>query len=315
MHESSEKKYNWSAYDKLAVLCIILLLIVLIFVLNTRSNKKVEEVHKFDKELSVTFLDVGQGDATFLEFPNGENMLVDCSKDAVVIEALGRAMKFSDKTINYLVVSHPDLDHYGGCIDVLRRFNVKQIIYNGYEKKSSKLWQAFMREIENEMVQGAKYIHASTTLDYNFDEVKVSSLYPNHDISKDAKIPGSKNDDSNNTSIILKVSHGTQDMLLTADAEKELEAYLVEEYGDELDVEVLKLGHHGSNTSSILDFLEFVTPEYVVNSSGLGNQFGHPSQRIIKRVERFGPTIYRTDLHGDITLTTNGDKIVVSTQK
>lgn len=259
-----------------------------------------KEVAQEHSGLRIHFLDIGQGDATLIDFPDGQQMLVDCSKNATILEALGRTMEFYDKTIEYLVVTHPDLDHYGGCQDVLDRFAIKQIILTGYGKDANTTWRSFLAAADAENAQ-RKYIAereiwtiASTTVDF---------LYPDHDVELDPKIPGIvTKDESNNTSIIMKLTYGKQSLLLTADMGVDLEQYLMETYTDVLDVDILKIGHHGSAGSTGDDFLKMVTPEVSVNSSGAGNSYGHPSLRVLRRLERASSTIWRTDLHGDILL-------------
>ncbi len=274
--------------EKIAYFSLILLIVVLVLIWFIREKQPVDNSNM----LKITFLDIGQGDATFIEFPSGEQMLIDCAIDAVVVEALGRTMDFYDRTIDYLVVTHPDLDHYGGCADVLYRFNIKHIIYNGFQKPNSGVWNGFMDAVEKEIDQGAEYIIADNVFDLKVDDVYISYLFPDRPVDVE--------DTNNNTSIVMRISYGEQDVLLTADAEKELEQYLVDVYDNELDVEILKVGHHGSLTSSILEFLGVTSPKDAIISSGEENNFGHPSARIIKRIERKGVNIWRTDQQGDI---------------
>lgn len=251
-------------------------------------------------QLTVTFLDIGQGDATYLDFGNGEDMLIDCAIDGRILEALGRVMSWTDRVIDYLVVTHPDLDHYGGCEDVLHKFEVKNVIYNGLKKEDSKLWQSFSAAAHakgvnyREITSPETVAIASTTLEF---------LYPDHPIGEDQKIPGLKKDTgSNDTSIVMKVVHDTTSVLLMGDAEDSLEKYLAEAYGDELDVDILKLGHHGSDSSSGQEFLDLTSPVHAVVSAGKENKYGHPSLRVLKRAERIHSTVWRTDKHGDVTV-------------
>ena len=111
------------------------------FIFNTFINKT--------SSLKAVFLDIGQGDATLLEFPDKRQMLIDCSKDRKILNALGRNMRFWDKTIDYLVITHPDRDHYGGCLDVIKRFDVKNIMYTGFQKKGDQFWEEFSKEIQS----------------------------------------------------------------------------------------------------------------------------------------------------------------------
>ncbi len=270
---------------------------------------------KQEKALKITFLGIGQGDATLIKFPNQEQMLVDCAIDARVIEALGRNMKFHDKVIDYLLITHPDSDHYGGCVDVINRFEIGHIIYNGFEKPYNSFWLSFMESIESERKKGAKYSIIDKQEKWNISGVEIDFLYPDHDLAEDPLVPGEKKTNSNNTSITLMISYGRNDLLITGDAEFELENYLVEKYQDQLDVEILKIGHHGSDTSSIKKFLEFTTPEISVISSGKENQYGHPSRRVLKRLQRFGSEIWRTDAQGDIIVEIYKNEIHVSNKK
>lgn len=247
--------------------------------------------------VQISFLDVGQGDATFITWGDGVQMLVDCGEDARVLEALGRNMAFFDKHIDYLVVTHPDRDHYGGCIDVLRRFTVANVVYTGMQKED-KAWNIFLAMVEQE---GARIHIITKKQDWQIASSTLSFLYPDHDVRLDAHVPGyPKKESDNNTSIVMKLVYGESSLLLPGDAEQELEEYLVKQHGDEIDVDVLKASHHGSGGSSIKPFLEAASPQHTVISAGRNNRYGHPSRRVLKRLERIGSTIWRTDIQNDI---------------
>ncbi|HYE59884.1 MAG TPA: MBL fold metallo-hydrolase [Candidatus Kapabacteria bacterium] len=254
--------------------------------------------------MTVVILDIGQGDATFIEFADGTQMLIDCGKDASILAALGRVMPFYDNTLDYLVPTHPDLDHYGGCMDVLKRFDVEHVVYTGYQKDDGKnaYYQAFMQAIKDE---GAVYHHIKARETWTIASTTVDFLYPDHDVSVDPTIPDGKpdpsNEESNNTSLVMKLSYGDSDLLLTGDIAFAVEEYLLNTYGSILDVELLKVGHHGSAGSSKQEFLDVVTPLHATISSGKGNSYGHPTPRTLKRLERVSSTIWRTDELGDIT--------------
>jgi len=279
---------------------------------NSSSSDVIEEEKK-DPTLNITFLDIGQGDSTFVEFPDGQQMLIDCAIDDRVLEALGRVMPFYDHDIDYLVVTHPDLDHYGGCLDVMKRFDIGHILYNGMEKSYDELWQSFHAEVQAQMAEGKEYIEVDEPFVWEIASTTVNVLYPDHSIPQDSHIPGLDKDvGANDTSIVMKLSFGTQDVLLMGDAEEDLETYLVNTYGEQLDVEVLKMGHHGSQTASTQPFLTVVTPQDAIASCGLNNKFGHPSLRVLKRFEREHTNVWRTDVSGDIlvTFTTSSYDIV-----
>lgn len=259
--------------------------------------------------VKMTFLDIGQGDATFIDFPDGQQMLVDCSEDARIIEAVGRVMPYYDKTIDYLLITHPDSDHYGGCTELMRRFEIKNIVYTGLRKEYDEMWMEFWRGIEDE---GAEYFEIHEEDVWEIASTTLHFMYPDHSIPDDPKIPGTDKDAGvNNTSIIFKLSYGEMDVLMTGDAEAELEEYLLATYEDQLDVEALKVGHHGSGGSSIQDFVDKTSPEYAFISCGRNNKFGHPSRRTIKRLERASSTIWRTDVKSDIIIQVFMDRIQV----
>lgn len=255
----------------------------------------------------ITFLDIGQGDATFIEFSNKQQMLIDCAKDSRILEALGRTMPFYDKSIDILVVTHPDLDHYGGCIDVLKRFHVDKIVYTGFEKQNQ-FFSAFKSEIEIQQQKKVQYLEIDKEQIWNIASTTVHFLFPDRPVEQTSF-------EGNNTSIIIKISQGEQDVLLTGDAEKELENYLIQKYGKALDVELSKVGHHGSDTSSIEPFLEATSPRIAIISAGLDNEYGHPTPRVLKRLKNIGAQIWRTDTQGDIIATITNDSLNVENHK
>jgi len=304
---------------KLSTIIIILITIIIsmIIYLHVTDEKKQTQIKISDtkieltEKVKITFLDIGQGDATFIEFPNGEQMLVDCAIDARIIEALGRVMSFYDKSIDYLLVTHPDLDHYGGCTDVLQRFDVGNVVYTGLQKDYNEQWQAFWQAIQAEK---STYFEIDSEDVWEIASTTIHFLYPDHSIGQDSHIPGlAKEANANNTSIVFKLSYGDMDVLLTGDAEEELEAYLIETYQDQLGVEVLKASHHGSGGSSIVDFVNLVSPDHTVISAGLDNQYHHPSRRVLKRLERAKSQVWRTDTQGDIELTISRDRVDIKT--
>jgi len=293
--------------------CVLALGVSWYVFVHTRGIIAGERIEYSEDALQVIFLDIGQGDATYFVFPTGENMLVDCAIDGRILEALGRVMHWKERVIEYLLVTHPDLDHYGGCAEVFARFDVRHVIYTGYRKESDQLWRSFWQAIIDE---GAEYIEIDSYHDMWIGETLITFLYPDHSIPVDHRVPGyDKDTGSNNTSIIIRVDHGGVSMLLTGDAEHELEEYMLREYAHELDVDILKLGHHGSDSSSIMEFLDAVSPAHSIASAGKNNKFGHPSLRVQKRVERVSSELWRTDWHGDITVVIGDGAYYISTAR
>jgi len=248
--------------------------------------------------LFINFLDVGQGDSALIDFPNGEQMLVDCSQDSRILSALGRVMKFYDNTIDYLLVSHPDLDHYGGCEDVIKRFDIKHVITNGFDKNYDSSWMSFKQAVSDE---GAEWKTTDRNWILDIGYSRIEFLYPDHPLVDDPAVPGSgKAVNSNYTSIVFKLDYKNKKALFVGDAGEEEEDYLVKKYNDDLNVDVLKVGHHGSYRSSSDGFLKLVTPQIAVISVGASNSYGHPSNRTMVRLKRVAGQIVRTDEAGDV---------------
>ncbi len=281
---------------KLIVGILLILVIGLLVFL-----KKTEIFSQTDfNGLKVVFLDIGQGDATFIEFPNHEQMLIDCAIDSRILEALGKFMPYYDKTLDYLVITHPDLDHYGGCIDVLKRFKINKVIYNGLRKDYDPQWQVFWQLAHEE----GEYIEIDDFQKWLIGNVNLYFLYPDHSLVKDKNIPNYEFEtDTNNTSIVIKLEYNQQSVLLTGDMEILLENYLLAKYPSEfLKSQFLKIGHHGSPGASGQDFLNTVKPNHAIISCGLNNKYHHPSARVLNKLKRVQAKIWRTDYQGDICL-------------
>lgn len=250
------------------------------------------------QELEVYFLDVGQGDAIFITAPNGNQILIDGGPNKQVLRELSKAMPFYDRTIDMVVESHPDSDHIGGLVDVLKNYEVGTIMESGNESNT-----AVYKELKN-LVAGKniKNILARRGTKINLDDgVYIDILFPDRDVS---------GMDTNDASIIAKLVYGGKSFLFTGDAPQKMEKYLVFLDGKNLDADVLKLGHHGSKTSSSEEFLGYVSPEYAVISAGKENKYGHPHQEVLDRLQKFGIKTFRTDETGTIKMKTDGGNIV-----
>lgn len=298
-------KSNHSRQKIILFLVITLSIIGIVFALEKKGiiTWRWELGKKPSANVEVVFMDVGQGDAALLKFPTGQTMLVDCGKDASVLSALGRNLSWFTRELDYLIITHPHADHFGGCIDVLARFNVRHIYVNGYTGENGQLWQNFSQAVKNEMrTAGANNIIITAQQTMEIGSTMIHFLYPDHDLGRDPRIPAEKTLDTNDTSVVIKVTHGTQDILLTGDMEAPLERHLVKQNATELTSEILKVGHHGSDSSSSQEFVEAVKPKFCIISSGEGNSYGHPHGVTVRRLERMGCQVLRTDLSGDIIM-------------
>ncbi len=243
-----------------------------------------------DDLLKVSFLDVGQGDAIFIEAPNGVQMLVDGGPDNKVLEELSKVMSFWDRSIDIVVATHPDKDHIGGLPKVFERFDVGMAMDTGVSSDTG-----IYREYDKQKKEsGAELIDAKRG--------EVIVLDKSHGIYAEVLYPGDNTEsvkDTNDTSIVLRIVYGESEVLLTGDASKKIEKFLVSRYGDRLDSDILKLGHHGSKTSTDELFLKAVSPEDVIVSAGESNSYGHPHPEVISLVKEYGSRIsstYESDL-------------------
>jgi len=252
------------------------------------------------QELEVDFLDVGQGDAVLIKTPFGQNILIDGGPDNKVIEELGKNLPFWDKRIDLMVLTHPHDDHVTGLIEVIKRYSVKKILYTGvvHSAPNYLAWLEAIRERKIPLV----------IIDRPQKVVLGNSCYLEI-ISPAKSLLARETDNLNNSSIVAKLVYEETVFLFTGDAEMEIEKELLVS-GADLGVQVLKVGHHGSDTSSSEEFLEAVGPQIAVIQVGKDNDFGHPNLRILKRLERTGAEVLRSDLDSTIKLISNGKEIL-----
>lgn len=243
-------------------------------------------------------LDVGQGDAIYVELPNGKNMLVDAgmkfgSHDAgerVVAPFLERRGVWE---LNYFVITHLHSDHIGGAASVIRRVKVDNFIYPDQLSKSE-VWTKTLASV-HAMRISSKIAAAGMILDSG-STYRVYVLHPNRKYTGDGGLAYRTR--LNDGSIVLKVCVGKESVLLVGDIEKRVEHDLVNVYGPFLASDVYKAGHHGSNTSSSSELLETVRPRYAVISVGARNKFGHPSPEVLNEMSHEGIKVWRTDSLG-----------------
>lgn len=256
-----------------------------------------------NQKFSVTFFNIGQGDSALIKFRNGEKMLVDCGPDSLVLNKLSASLSFFDHTIDYLVVSHHDLDHYGGCPDVISRYRVKNIIINPEKKEYDNFWQTW-----NEMMysSGARVKVVTTSYDMEIAETKINFLTT-------ASTSPILKPSSNNNALLFKLVDQKSDIsvLFTGDIEAEAEWAYRQTYCttdstpcSPLQVRYLKVAHHGSDSSSSEKWLDAIRAEVAIISVGK-NKFGHPSLRVLRHLERMGAEIWRTDEKNDIMIGEN----------
>lgn len=245
-------------------------LALLVFI--TGSIWYVAQHFEHESVLTVAFLDVGQGDAIFIESPSGKQMLIDGGPDKRVIQQLSRVMPFFDKSIDVVLNTHPDKDHIGGLPEVLRRYNVSYVFDPGVESDSGTY--GYYRQLIDKNSETLKYIEARRGQIINFqDGAYVRILFP------DRNMDGVTND--NNASVIVQVVYGDTEVMLTGDAPQSVEKYIVALDGTTLESDILKAGHHGSRTSSAPEFVRVVSPTYAIISVGKNNSYNHPHKEVV----------------------------------
>ncbi|MFA6307123.1 MAG: ComEC/Rec2 family competence protein [Patescibacteria group bacterium] len=258
--------------------------------------------YKVPKNLEVDFLDVGQGDAILIKTPGGQNVLIDGGPDKAVIKRLGENLAWWDKQIDLMVLTHAHDDHVTGLIDVLKRYDVKKILYTGavHNAPNYLAWLKLARDKKAPLL----IIDKEQTINLGAG-AKMEILYPAESLLDKTLA------DLNDSSIIIKLIYGQNKFLLTGDASEKVEKILLTN-GADLSADVLKVAHHGSQYSSSEEFLEKVKPAMAIIEVGKNNDFGHPSLRIIKRLERSGAEIFRTDEEGTIKIISNGQDLTVN---
>ena len=254
--------------------------------------------------LEVIFFDIGQGDAGFIETPSYHQILIDGGPDSTILEKLSKEMPFWDRSIDLIILTHPERDHLIGLIEVLKKYKVENILWTGIVRDTAeyKEWKKLIEEEGAKIVlakSGQKILWRSDL--HNYMEV----LYPFENLD------GKVFKDSNNTSIISKLVFGKNSFLFTGDAYKDVEGKLINKKA-EIDSDVLKIAHHGSKTSSSEEFIKAVSPEIAVISVGRENKYGHPNQEVLELLEKYGIRVLRTDLDGDIKIISDGKNYEVS---
>jgi competence protein ComEC len=249
--------------------------------------------------LTVAFLNVGQGDAVFIEAPNGNQMLYDAGPPSgASLRELGKVMPFYDRSIDVAVFSHPDMDHIGGFLDVLDRYKVDVALEPGASSTNG-VWDEVTRSIK---AHGVVHLLArkGMTIDMG-GGVQADILYPDRDMT---------NMETNSASIVMRIRYGDTAFLLSGDLPKNIEEYEVATYGDHLEAQVLKLGHHGSHTSSGEVWLRAVNPDIAVVSAGLNNRYGHPHKDTLALLDLLHIPYLITSKEGTIKFESDGIRVV-----
>lgn len=290
-YELGYKKVNKiNKYKILFLFSLILINLVIFYSIYFVTSSKLE----------VSFLDVGQGDAIFIKTPGGRQLLVDGGANGKVLRELGQVMPFFDRSIDVVLATHADQDHIGGLVSVLKRFKVDLFIQTNttsdsavYAELADLLKQKNIK-VETIIAPERVILGSGTELDILFPTTDTAGW------------------ETNESSIVSKLVYGNTSVLLTGDSPQIIEKYLVGKYGNFLDSDILKAGHHGSKTSSAELFVGTVSPEYTVISAGLDNRYGHPHPDVIATLNKFEQKILQTMGGGMIKFKSDGVNLVLS---
>ncbi len=260
-----------------------------------------------DNDLHISFLDVGEGDAILIQKGNQQVLVDGGPSPQAITSGLSSKMPFWDRTIELVVSTHPHYDHLSGLVEVLKRFQVKQVLDPKLDYQSP-LYDEWLKLIEQKNIKRTLAQNGQQiTLG---DGIVITVLNP-----PVTPLTGTESDLDNN-SVVLRLKWDRLSFLYTADMMKETEWELIKQRAD-LSSSVLKVAHHGSDTSTQPEFLSVVNPQLVVISVGEANRFAHPSPEVIARLQdRLSPEkIYRTDQNGTIEFITDGQRLWVRVEK
>ena len=252
--------------------------------------------HLENDRLVVAFLDVGQGDAIFIEAPGGNQILIDGGPNKSVLSELSRVMPFYDRSIDALILTHPHQDHVAGLVEVLKRYNV-DFVFDSGDDASLAEFAEFKKLISEKNIQE---IFARRGMRINLGAgARFDILLPDEFI---------KGPNPHKNMVVGRLTYGNTCFLFMGDAEREHEFKILR---DDIDCEVLKAGHHGSKTSSSEALLKAVSPEISVVQVGEKNRYGHPYKAVLERLTASAAKVFRTDTDGAIIIESDGRNIFV----
>ena len=248
----------------------------------------------------VHFIDVGQGDCS-LVVCDGQTLLIDAGENGHETDVINYIRSLGIEKLDYIIATHPHSDHIGGMAEVIEEFGMNNIIMPRLTEKLTPTTKTYTKMLNAIQSSGAKVISAQVGSTYTLGGASFEILGP---VTDDAE-------DLNSMSVVVKMTHGENTFMFTGDAETDEEKEIIET-GANLDADVLKMGHHGSNTSSHKDFLAEVTPEICVILCGKDNDYGHPHKEPLERVKNYTNDIYRTDICGSIVVSSDGEKLDIN---
>lgn len=315
MAKRKRKNKKKSVFSWLAV-CVVLALSVAVYFFGGKVSFIPTWEEIFDKAnlssqtnvssdgMTVTFLDVGQGDCTIISV-NGETAVIDGGEKENAAKIVEFLKSNNVEKIDYVFATHPHSDHIGSLPSVINEMTAENVVMPKLPDSlvpTTKIYRDFI-DAADKNAKTASYASVGDT--YKLSDAQIEVLGP----------VGTPKD-LNNSSLVLKVTYGTTSFLITGDCEESAEKKILSSrYASKLDSDVLKVGHHGSATSSSKAFINFVTPKYAVISCGADNSYGHPENETLKTFKEMNIDVFRTDLNGTVTCVSNGKTVEISVEK
>lgn len=301
-HKKIKKNIKRNFFEILIILLAFLIInnqdkIKNLFNQNNNKNQN-DYINTNNDLLKVHYLDVGQGDSIFVELPNNETMLIDAAESYQSENIINYLKNLNYQKIDYVIGTHPHTDHIGGLKDIINTFEIGKI-YMPKVISTTKTYESLLMAIKdkNLKINTAK---AGTSI-IDTDTLKINILAPNNSIYTEL----------NNYSVVTKITYGTTKFLFMGDAEKLSE----NEIKENVTADVIKIGHHGSNTSSSIDFIKKVNAKYGIISVGLNNKYNLPKEETITNWENSGTKIYLTSTNGTIRASSDGTNIKIESEK
>lgn len=301
-HKKIKKNIKRNFFEILIILLAFLIInnqdkIKNLFNQNNNQNQN-DYINMNNDLLKVHYLDVSQGDSIFIELPNNETMLIDAAESYQSENIINYLKNLNYQKIDYVIGTHPHTDHIGGLKDIINTFEIGKI-YMPKVVSTTKTYENLLMTIKdkNLKINTAK---AGTSI-IDTDTLKINILAPNN----------STYTELNNYSVVTKITYGTTKFLFMGDAEKLSE----NEIKEDVTADVIKIGHHGSNTSSSIDFIKKVNAKYGIISVGLNNKYNLPKEEIITNWENSGTKIYLTSINGTVRASSDGTNIKIESEK
>ena len=242
------------------------------------------------------FIDVGQGDSSLIITPKGKTILIDAGDEAHAKKVVSYIREQGIEKLDLVIATHPDADHIGGMDKVIKNFDIGVFAMPDASAKTNQ-YKQIQRELKAKKMKATRL--------YQGDEVQIDD---DIDFEILSPVKGKKYDDTNEYSIVAKIVYKDTSFILMGDATMENEVDIINNVPD-IDIDVLKLGHHGSSTSSSDYFITKTSPKIAIISCGKNNKYGHPHQEVMRVLKKHGVTPYRTDEMGDIVITSDGKEI------